>query len=154
MTIKEFIQLTDTISLNEIYDLQLLLKRKAYERKEEQKQNIKSVENSYPELVDFVSKGLGFDIKDKSRKRDYTFARFAFVGIMHEKIETECEGKKGWSIIGKCINKDHATVIHCYRMHELETATNNLTYNEMYLKVHELITKFFNKKDDNNGESI
>lgn len=154
MTIKEFIPLTDTLSLNEIYDLQLLLRRKAYERKEEQRQNIKAVENSYPELVDFVSKGLGFDIKDKSRKLDYTFARFAFVGIMHEKIDAECEGKKGWSIIGKCINKDHATVIHCYRMHELETATNNVRYNEMYLNVHGLITKFFNKKDDNNGESI
>ena len=65
MTIKEFIPLTDTLSLDEIYDLQLLLRRKAYERKEEQRQNIKAVENSYPELVDFVSKGLGFDIKDK-----------------------------------------------------------------------------------------
>lgn len=153
MTIKEFIPLTDTLSLNEIYDLQLLLRRKAHERKEEQKENMKSIENSYPELVEYISNKLGFDIKDKSRKRDYVFARFAFVGVLHEKIDAECEGKKGWSIIGRCINKDHATVIHCYRMHELETATNNLTYNEMYLKVNDLINQFFNKDNDNNGES-
>lgn len=142
------------LSITDIYDLQMYLKRIAVDKKKHIMFSTNKRTWIYGSLAQYVSSGLGYDITKNCNEVIYTFARYAFVAIIHEKIKEEDSTKMGWSVIGRAIKKTHATAIRSNKMSSLEIEMNNIEYILIHDKVSRLINEYLIKlSNDNNGES-
>jgi chromosomal replication initiation ATPase DnaA len=87
------------------------------------------------EVVCYVTKIKAYQIISKNRKYDIKTARHIFFYIAHKHTKIQLE------VIGKHINRHHATVLHAY--HKIES---QLMYNDINELVSEIENKLINNK--------
>lgn len=90
-------------------------------------------------MADYLINEKGVNLLKKSRKTEYTFARFAFIAIIKDRYLTD---SKGWTIIGRILGKDHATIWHGYNVHLQEIEYNNEDYLIIFNKIETFINEF------------
>jgi chromosomal replication initiation ATPase DnaA len=71
--------------------------------------------DSFKILYKEVNRTLGIDILNKTRKREYVYARFIFIN----KLFKNTEYNYTLSEISRLLNKNHATVIHAQKQYDI-----------------------------------
>ena len=59
-------------------------------------------------LIDIIHEVCGVDLMKRTRKEQYVSARMSYIKIMRD-------NGLGWSMIGRLLERNHATIIHNYK---------------------------------------
>lgn len=105
------------------------------------------VSNDVNDILDTVIGKLQLDLRATCRKRKYIFNRYAFVGVIHEIIIENEIIFRGWSLIGKALKKDHASIIHMNKMHKIEMQVGSEDYLKIYDNMNTIITDYISSKN-------
>ena len=86
-------------------------------------------------LKNIINSVYELDLMEKCRRREYTDARLTFMRIMYD------EGY-GYSDIGRMIDKNHATIIHC-----LKSSDWMLKNEKSFISKYHIVKEVYNSSD-------
>lgn len=86
-------------------------------------------------LKNIINSVYELDLMEKCRRTEYTDARLTFMSIMYD------EGY-GYSDIGRMLNKNHATIIHC-----LKSSDWMLKNEKSFISKYHIVKEVYNSSD-------
>jgi hypothetical protein len=123
---------------------------KEYKRMLKEQQYMKNINYNYTkELLAFINKELGYDICIKSRKREYVMFRHALYLYFRNLENSKRCTILDYADLLKC---NHSTIIFNSKTAQDLKDTNNYDYIIAEDKLTQLINKFNNLKQNQNGE--
>jgi hypothetical protein len=137
MTVDQIIKEISVMKNQDISILKTFINSKNYVTVRER--NKQYIINKITKMTDYLVSEKGIDLLKKSRKTEHTFPRFSFIAIIKDRYLTD---SKGWSILGRILEKNHATIWHCYNVHLQEIESNNEDYLAVYNKIETFINEF------------
>jgi hypothetical protein len=121
-----------------------------YKRMLKEQQNMKNINYNYTkELLEYMSKQLGYDVRIKSRKREYVMFRHALYLYFRN-----LENAKRCTILdyADLLNCNHSTIIFNSKTAQDLKDTNHYDYVIAENRLTQLINQFNNLKQNQNGE--
>ena len=102
-------------------------------------------------ILKIVNNKTGLNIKNKTRQRDYSEARF----IYYDLCRRYADDGKSLASIGKTVKKDHATVLHGIRYCESQLEIKNKEFEFKYNNIHSIVNNYrANEKRFNSEDTI
>lgn len=88
-------------------------------------------------ILKIVNKEAGLDIKNKTRKREFSEARFIYFDLCRD----FASDGKSLSVIGRTVKKDHATVLHGLKYCKTQREIKNKEFIFKYNNIRDIVDK-------------
>lgn len=146
MKIKEFISRFKTVE--EVKAARSVLYRRQKELMAQQRSRYGNIEQQLTDMLLYVEERYGAKFSIDSRKREFTYPRFALIYLMCDRLKnaenyncypliSDC-----MAIVGRVFNRNRATIYYILDIHETMIKQDDAMYTPIYKAIKEIALEF------------